>query len=111
MSKILLVIIPLALAVLCLVLSKFFLQYKIRPLDLIPLILLVAIQLINNYQGQSSFIPYGLLAFLVLSVVYSLYRVISDRNISLSKTFLRLWRVLIPVTTFWFLVFSITLFL
>ncbi len=111
MQLIYIYLIPAVGLLLTFLLSRFVSFKKFQASDILPIFFLVGIQLLTNYHDLPSFLPYGFLAFFILVIIYSIYIVWRDRNISITDTLLNLWRYLIVISAGWLAILSILLFL
>ena len=92
-------IIGLALAF---VINLLFPHAKFRGYDVLPLFFIAGCNLITAHMNQPSFLPYGFLIYFILVIIVSLNDAIKNKNISLSKTFRKLWNYLAACTSLWY---------
>lgn len=95
-------LIPIIGVVVAFFINKIFPRAQFRGYDVFPFFFLVACNLITAHINRPSFLPYGFLIYFILVIIISLTDAIRDKNISLGKTFRKLWNYLVACSFCWY---------
>ena len=96
-------LIPIVGLVLAFLINKMFPKAQFRGYDLLPFFFIYACHLITLNQKRSEFLPYGFFVFFILVIIIAITEAIKNKNLSISKTFRKIWDYLTVNTIFWYL--------
>ncbi|APT19095.1 hypothetical protein FC62_GL000326 [Amylolactobacillus amylotrophicus DSM 20534] len=111
MNLFLILLIPLVGIILAGIIMQFTGRTVLKGYDILPLFFLATIEMITNVKEWPTYLPYGFLYFFLFVIGFSVYTTVHDKNISLKKTLISLWRYLIICSFFWLLGLIILLFI
>lgn len=84
---------------------------QFRGYDVLPFFFIAACNLITIQRNIPSFLPYGFLIYFILAIIVSVKSAIKNKNISLERTFRKLWNYLAASTALWYLGLLVVLFI
>lgn len=96
-------LVPIVGLALAFLINKMFPKAQFRGYDLLPFFFIYACHLITTNQKRPDFLPYGFFVFFILVIIIAVVEAIKNKNLSLSKTFRKIWDYLTVNTIFWYL--------
>ncbi|RMC61846.1 DUF3397 family protein [Lactobacillus sp. ESL0259] len=96
-------LIPIVGLALAFLINKMFPKAHFRGYDLLPFFFIYACHLITLKQKRPEFLPYGFFVFFILIIIIAITEAIKNKNLSISKTFRKIWDYLTVNTIFWYL--------
>ena len=96
-------LIPIVGLALAFLINKMFPKAQFRGYDLLPFFFIYACHLIALKQKRPEFLPYGFFVFFILVIIIAITEAIKNKNLSISKTFRKIWDYLTVNTIFWYL--------
>lgn len=96
-------LIPIVGLALAFLINKIFPKAQFRGYDLLPFFFIYACHLITLDQKRPEFLPYGFFVFFILVIIIAITEAIKNKNLSISKTFRKIWDYLTVNTIFWYL--------
>lgn len=82
--------------------NRFFPKAQFKGADFLPLFFIPACNLITNFQGRPSFLPYGFLFYFILVIIVSIELAVKNKNIYFWRTIHRLWGYLNVSSVIWY---------
>ncbi|KRL63464.1 DUF3397 family protein [Lactobacillus psittaci] len=93
---------PILGLLLAMLLTQLFPKAMFKGYDVLPFFLIFACEAIARQGHRPSFLPYGFLFYFIGVIIISLHIAVINKNLSLSKTFRKLWNFLVVCSVFWY---------
>lgn len=97
------ILLPVIGLILDLLINKFFPKAVFHGYDVLPFFFLPVCNMITDSLDNPSFLPYGLLFFFILVILITIESAVRNKNISLGKTFHKIWKYLAVCSTMWYI--------